>query len=225
MTAAYLTKRENDRLHFFRATVTDHGVDKVSGVFYEWIAKSWEGCGTLEQAKVRLEKLVAEKISEGFGVTEYVELPENTEDVYDKAEWHFGGNFPDELDDFQGYVHTGMFLGWLIDKGLTSDGFNETLEEVKEQFDRKEITGPEIFEQFCDGTLGPEELSFEGNRFALHYFNLDRGDYLKDYERVLGSGLPSLYHVQDTRENFDKLRPVIDQRFADWKASDPSLPY
>ena len=38
--------------------------------------------------------------------------------VYDKAKWHFRGEFPDELDIFQGYVHTGFYLTWIIENGL-----------------------------------------------------------------------------------------------------------
>lgn len=38
--------------------------------------------------------------------------------IFDKAKWHLGGDFPTDLDEHQAYVHTGMFVGWLIHKGL-----------------------------------------------------------------------------------------------------------
>ena len=38
--------------------------------------------------------------------------------VFDKAKWHYEGNFPGDLDERQAFVHTGMFLGWIIDKDL-----------------------------------------------------------------------------------------------------------
>jgi len=43
--------------------------------------------------------------------------------------------------------------------------------------------------------------------------------YLADYERTLGTGLPSLYHVAPTWENYAKLEPVIDRRYQGWVAS------
>jgi len=43
--------------------------------------------------------------------------------------------------------------------------------------------------------------------------------FLADYERTLGTGLPSLYHVAPTWENYTKLEPVIDQRYQEWVAT------
>ena len=41
--------------------------------------------------------------------------------------------------------------------------------------------------------------------------------YFSDYEEVLGRGLPSMYHVADTWENYDKIAPVISSRFSKWR--------
>jgi len=30
--------------------------------------------------------------------------------VYDKAKWHYGGDYPKDLPIEQAFVHTGMFL-------------------------------------------------------------------------------------------------------------------
>jgi hypothetical protein len=122
------------------------------------------------------KELVEEKLKEGFQITDYQQTLENTVDVYDKAKWHFGGNFPEDLDIFQGYVHTGMFLGWLIDNDLVSDQFKEDFEEEINEFKEHELTGPQIFERCCDGVLTLEELNEQGNRFALPYFNFDTGN-------------------------------------------------
>ena len=40
---------------------------------------------------------------------------------------------------------------------------------------------------------------------------------MADYEDVLGDDLPSLYHVEDTWANFDRLAPVLDARLAEWR--------
>jgi hypothetical protein len=34
---------------------------------------------------------------------------------------------------------------------------------------------------------------------------------------ILGEALPSLYHVPDTWASYDRLAPVIAQRYDEWK--------
>ena len=60
-------------------------------------------------------------------------------------------------------------------------------------------------------------LNDEGNAFSSFYFDFSKGQFLSDYEEVLGGELPSLYHVQDTWENYAKLKKRIDQRYEKWK--------
>lgn len=112
--------------------------------------KNFQGCADRPSAVASQEQLVAEKLKEGFHVTEFTEIPENTVDVYDKAKWHFSQNFPEGLDDFQGYVHTGMYLGWLIDKGLVSETFRRDHDDKIEQFRSRQLTGAQLFESCCD---------------------------------------------------------------------------
>src|SRR6478735_390289 len=40
--------------------------------------------------------------------------------VYDKAKWHYEGDFPSNLSEKQAFVHTGMYLGWIIEENLYS---------------------------------------------------------------------------------------------------------
>ncbi|WP_240927621.1 hypothetical protein [Paenibacillus thiaminolyticus] len=45
----------------------------------------------------------------------FISIPGKELVVYDKAEWHYEGEFPQELDIFQAYVPTGMFfVGWVL---------------------------------------------------------------------------------------------------------------
>lgn len=137
-----------------------------------------------------------------------------TEDsyCYDKAKYHFDGDFPKDLPLAQAYVHTGLFLGWLIDHNLCSDFFVQEAKEDIEQFKKRQLTGPQIYEHW-DGCLISEMLSEQGNRFAAAYFDFEHGQFLADYEKLFCSQLPSLYHVKDTWENYDKLAALIDQRY------------
>ena len=212
----YLTKQADGKIYHFRVTMEHNGVSIVQGVFYHWLSKHFEGCGNEEDAIKKEKELIATKMEEGYGITEFKEIPENTEDIYDKAKWHYGGDFPEDLDTFQGFVHTGMFLGWLIESDLMSHEFKEDFEDLINKFKQRELTGPQIFESM-DGVLSLEEISETGNRFALKYFDFSHGQYLTDYDNTIASGLPTMYHVKDTWENYERLKAVIDQRFDIWK--------
>lgn len=60
-------------------------------------------------------------------------------------------------------------------------------------------------------------LSEEGNAFAMHYFDFERGQYIHDYVANLQNDLPTEFHVDYNEENYQKMRKVIDRRHAEWK--------
>jgi hypothetical protein len=138
--------------------------------------------------------------------------------VYDKAKYHDDSIAEEGLDARQAFVHTGVFLGWLIDRNLLSEEFWDNAGEEIEAFRQRRRTGPQIYE-WNDGVLVDDMLNEEGNAFAQHYFDFDKGQYLADYEELLCAGLPSQYHVDDTWENYDKLKQRIDQRYEVWKSN------
>jgi hypothetical protein len=143
--------------------------------------------------------------------------------VYDKAKYHYDGEFPQGLPHEQGFVHTGMFLGWVIDSEMYSEQFKQELDGYIVAFRAREMTGPKVFEA-CDGVLMDDMLSDEGNSFAQDYFVFGRGNYLRDYMELLGKGLPTPYHVQNTWENYEKLKKRIERRYGDWKRKEsPNL--
>jgi hypothetical protein len=91
-----------------------------------------------------------------------------------------------------------------------------------EKLAARSLTPGAFFLWACDGKFTNEDLNHEGNAFTGRYFDLSNGSYLADYTAVWGHGLPigseQLYYVADTWENFDKLKPGLDQRLADWRA-------
>jgi len=138
---------------------------------------------------------------------------------YDDASWHNGGDFPKDLPDEAGATHTGMFVAWALLAGLSGDIHTEEYPEGVEKLRSRSITPGQFFLEACDGKFTDEDLNDEGNAFAQEYFEFESGSYLEDYGRLLAEDLPSQYHVQDTWTNFDKLRPVLDKRFDDWRRS------
>lgn len=137
--------------------------------------------------------------------------------VYDKAEYHAEDENGGLLTDKQASVHTGLFVGWLLEHQLMSLKFIEESTVEIEQFLQKQMTGTDVYLAW-DGALVSDMLSEEGNAFALAYFDFDEGDYLNDYEELFPT-LHSLYDVEDTWDNYEKLKKVIDERYKEWKMS------
>jgi len=134
--------------------------------------------------------------------------------IYDNAKNHFLGNFPGDLPIEQAYVHIGMYLGWIIEQELYSEYFEEEADTQIFRFKQREISCT-ILSEIWDGYLGHELFSEEGNLFTFYYYG--GGLYRKDYEEVLSGSLPSLYHVPDTWQNYDKMANCISIRRRDWK--------
>jgi len=142
--------------------------------------------------------------------------------VYDKAEYHTDGDYPPGLPQEQAFVHTAMYLGWIVDNGLYSEEFAEEPQDAEliTQFQRRE-TKPTALYSAWDGCLTSDMLNDEGNAFSQDYFDFDKGRYLSDYEELLAADLPSLYHVSETWENYHTLAAHVSKRYTEWKQTKP----
>ena len=136
--------------------------------------------------------------------------------VFDKAKWHCGGDYPQDLGEDQAFVHTGLYLGWIIDVGLYSETFADDFAKDIADFKARRLTGPGVY-QSADGVFMDEMLNREGVAFTNAYFDFQKGKYLADYEKLLASDLPSLYHVEDSWENYDRLKQPLDRCLAEWR--------
>ena len=136
--------------------------------------------------------------------------------VYDKARWHCEGDFPKGLPTTQGYVHIGFYLGWIIDRGLAGSLLLEDFADEVAQYRTHAITSTRLL-QITDGVLDDQMLSEEGDRFTAHYYGDSDGGYLSDYLATFPQ-MESLYHVEDTTENFEAIKKKRDVRYEAWKA-------
>jgi hypothetical protein len=134
--------------------------------------------------------------------------------IYDNAKNHFLGNFPASLPIEQAYVHIGIYLGWIIEGKLYSEYFEDEASNQVFRFTRREISCT-ILSEIWDGYLSHELFNSMGNMFTYYYYG--GGIYRSDYDQLLVKNLPSLYHVEDTWENYDKIKTRIDMRFEDWR--------
>ena len=141
--------------------------------------------------------------------------------VYDKAKYHSESVRELGLSDEHAANHTVVFLRWLIENRMMSDSFEAESGDVLARFRGGAASIHEVYE-WWDSCLLDEMLSDEGNAFAMHYFDFDRGPYIKDYQATLQARLPSEFHVEFTEDNYQRMREVIDRRFAAWKRPPPS---
>ncbi len=151
--------------------------------------------------------------------------------AYDRADWHYGGDFPKDLPSENGGTHIGFFLAWAIARDLAGeihfeDDFGiKALEAVR----KRTMSGREFLFKQCDEKFWSEDLNDEGNEFACWYYSEneeERPDYLTDYAAIFEGQAPhgNVYYVEDTWENFDKIAAAIDQRFAEWKQGIKPVP-
>ncbi|PQA97095.1 hypothetical protein B0A69_03345 [Chryseobacterium shigense] len=149
---------------------------------------------------------------------------------YDDASWHYGGEYPENLPDENAATHIGMFLAWCINNDLISEELAEDSADEIQSVKRREMTGGEFLIDVCDEKFSEYDLSAQGNGFAQAYyndgtafgkkFNSFADDYSETFDRKAEENnfeYESFYHVEDTYENYDLIKPLIDQRFEEWK--------
>jgi len=138
---------------------------------------------------------------------------------YDDASWHYEGNFPEDLPSNAAGTHIGMFLAWCLLHGLAGSLHTEESPNDLEALQERKITPGRYLIKVCDEKLTSEDFNEEGNGFAQFYYASgdDYGAYLDDYSATLEAENGSIYQVEDTWQNFDRLAPVIEGRYKEWK--------
>ncbi|RAV21217.1 hypothetical protein [Paenibacillus contaminans] len=182
---------------------------------------TYEQYPTKEEAVDRLKELADELKNKGFAEEPsdiLFQIPEKEIYVFDKAKWHYEGDFPQELDSYQAYVPSGMFIAWVIKNDLTGKRSRKDDAADIELVKRNEMTGAQFFRRNWDGVLSSKELSDEADSFAREYLDIHNDLYTAvDFTNVLAAGLPTIYHVEDSFENYRKIEPIITERYRDWK--------
>jgi hypothetical protein len=136
--------------------------------------------------------------------------------VYDKAKYHLESVEQAGLPESHASNHTVPILRWLIDNGLMSEFFVTESGDDLGRYKRGALTIHGLYESW-DTCLISDMLSDEGNAFAMHYFDFERGKYLQDYIATLQGDLPTEFHVEYSEVTYAKLRSIIDRRYQEWK--------
>jgi hypothetical protein len=133
----------------------------------------------------------------------------------DRADWHYGGDYPSGLPPENGGTHIGIYLAWIIHRQLGSKTLEKYGGATLQRVLRREATGRDLLFAELDEKFFPELLTKEGRAFTRDYY--ETNEYVNDYDRVLGEALETLYHVDDTWENYDKMVPLLDERLEAWR--------
>ena len=214
----------NNRLEKINRKTTDFIQIEIEGHFLRvqsgkiekgQVSNSTKHCGTNEKAIDEFNILKQEFLDKKYIEIKELDDSDDFNGVYDKAKWHIGGDFPKELDHFQAYIHTGYYLTWIIEKEFFKSESDGLIIKAIEKVKKREITGAEFFEKFLDGVLLDQDLTEKGNEFTHYYY--EKGEFLEDYSEKLCEDLPTLYHIEDNWENYNKLKTVFEKRFKKWK--------
>lgn len=137
--------------------------------------------------------------------------------AYDKMKWHYDGEYPEGMPEENAGTHIGMFLAWCIENDLVGELHLEDSTEELQQVKSREITGRDFLIEMCDESFTDEDLNDKGNAFAEFYYAPDDSLYFDDYFDALNVDAQNIYEVENTWENYDKLKPLIDKRYAEWQ--------
>lgn len=116
----------------------------------------------------------------------------------------------DEAWDPAAVDQAGLFLGWMVERGLLSSRWADDSNAAL--FRSREITGRELLEDWGDKIVS-EMFDDLGNTFTLDYF-ASSGEYGEDCEAVLTPTLSGV--TPDPWESFTLIKERIDRRFAAW---------
>lgn len=128
---------------------------------------------------------------------------------YDDASWHYGGNFPEGQPEEYGGTHIALFLKWCFVKGWAGSLHTESEPEAVAAVIRGELSSTEFFFEYCDGKFTDEDLTDEGNEFAVQYYG-DEGLYLDDYAEHFGE---LMYVAPESVHDFEAYSEMLDARW------------
>jgi hypothetical protein len=142
----------------------------------------------------------------------------NSPHVYDKAKYHYETIEKHGLSEEHAANHTVFFLRWLIENDLMSQEFMEECGDGIAKFRAGRATIHQVYE-WWDCCLIDDMLSDQGNAFAMHYFDFEKGKFIHEYIKLLQGTLPSEFHIDYNEANYQRMKEVIDRRYDEWKES------
>ncbi|MCT4580255.1 MAG: hypothetical protein N4A35_02470 [Flavobacteriales bacterium] len=135
----------------------------------------------------------------------------------DRVDWHLNEDYPENLPEENSGTHIGMYLAWIINNDLISDFHKEESKEGVENVRSRSITGRAFLFDYCDGKFWEQELNRKGLDFTKYYY--ESGGYFNDYTNLLASNFDSVFQVNNSWDNYEKLKLIIDKQYSKWEMS------
>jgi len=129
---------------------------------------------------------------------------------YDDASWHYDGDFPTDSPRELGGTHIALFLRWCFSKGWAGLIHLETDQDLVIRVAEGRSRATDFLFKYCDGQLGSDDLSDEGNEFAEQYYGPD-GLYMADYGNKFGT---LIYVVPEEGHDYRAYSRMLDKRLA-----------
>lgn len=216
----YLTKQNRTTTDFILFEVEDKLIYKSAGkVGKSGTFKSTSNAGSKENAFEEIKQEIEELAKKGYIKAE---LPKDLIEpslLFDKAKWHLNDDFPEELDKYQSYIHTGLYICWLLHSDLYESEFKSENQHSINQTIERHVTPVNFYADQLDGVFDATGLKKEAIEFTADYFDFENGQYIEDYSGKLDpeNKQPSIFHFTDSWSNYDKIKSIIDKRFSEWK--------
>lgn len=153
-----------------------------------------------------------------FDIFKKKSKPIDNKYVFDKAKFHDNTIAQLGLNEEQSFVHTGLFFAWLVNHDLMSDFFVKESGDNIQKLKERKISPSSLYMEW-DGVLLGEMLNEQGFNFALHYFDFDKGSYVKEYEGIFGLKRGQIFTVKDSWVNYEKIKPMIDAAYERWRTT------
>lgn len=139
--------------------------------------------------------------------------------AYDKTAYHEEAVAKLKLPPEHAENQTLFFLRWLTENDLMRKWYMDSAKETIAKCVEGTATIREVYRQMASALMS-DMLTPEGEEFVKDYYYVGKGrpvGYPRDYATVLQGSLPTSYHVEYTEENYQHIRPMLDQRFREWK--------
>ena len=165
------------------------------------------------EEKEELQESVDLAINPDEGVLLAVEQPPQQTVKYDDAEWHYDGDFPEDVPIDNAYSHIGFYLTWAAENDLISE-LVKTQSPPLVLATRLRLVSPIELLKFWDDKLISDMLTEEGIAFTDFYYEDSEDGYLPDYMAEFADY--RAYEVKPNWKNYDRIKPVIDRRYQEW---------
>lgn len=102
----------------------------------------------------------------------------------------------------------GIYLAWCANLDLLSDGLKQGIAGEVVRLRMRDLKPVEFLIKATAGTLRREHLNEVGLRFTERYY----ARYLDDYAAALNLEASSIYDVEDSWDNYDRVAPELTRR-------------